>query len=354
MQINSLQIVYMALLFWLWGNVLSAQGDQQYRIHTVGFYNLENLFDTINDPLKNDEASPIMELNADRNEIYHLKIRNMATAIADIGRELSGNAPAILGVAEIENRQVLTDLVNDKALRTFDYGIVHFDSPDGRGIDVGLIYQKALFRPVSTSTHELKIFDDQSRNRVRTRDQLLVSGLLEDDLIHLIVNHWPSRRGGEARSRPKRVAAAKLTKRLVDSLQSLDPYAKILIMGDLNDNPNNASVKEGLKAKDQKKKLGLKELYNPFESMFNKGLGTTGYRDSWFLFDQILLSQPLMEDDYSSFRFFKAGILNKTYLTNQGGRYKGYPYRSFADGGFTGGYSDHYPVYVYLIQKVLN
>lgn len=123
-------------------------------------------------------------------------------------------------------------------------------------------------------------------------------------------------------------------------------------MGDMNDNPNNASLKKGLKAKDKKDKVQLKGIYNPFEKMYKNGLGTTGYRDSWSLFDQILVTKALLDTDYTTYRYYKAGIFNKAYLTNKRGRYKGYPYRSFADGAFTGGFSDHYPVYVYLIKEV--
>lgn len=344
--------IVMVLVSVLCFNNSEAQQDKKYKVHTIAFYNLENLFDTINDPLKNDEASPIMEMKADPKEVYKKKSQNMARVIADIGSDLANNSPAIVGVSEIENRDVLEDLVNNPLLLPKDYGIVHYDSPDNRGIDVGLIYQKDIFRPVSTSSHELKIYDDQSRRPIRTRDQLLVSGMLDDDLIHIIVNHWPSRRGGEARSRPKRVAAGQLTKRIVDSLQSIDPYAKVIIMGDLNDNPNNASLKKALKAESKKEKVELKGIYNPYEKMYKKGLGTTGYRDSWSLFDQILVTKPLLDDDYSSFRYYKAGIFNKAYLTNKRGRWKGYPFRSFADGGYTGGFSDHFPVYIYLVKEI--
>jgi len=206
---------------------------------------------------------------------------------------------------------------------------------------------------MESSSHELKIYDDLSRKRVYTRDQLLVSGKLDGDVIHVIVNHWPSRSGGEARSRSKRLGAAKLNKRLIDSLQSLDPYAKILTMGDLNDDPTNDSVKEVLKAKKDRKKVPLKGIYNPFEKMFTeKGYGTTAYRDAWSLFDQIMVTKPLIEGDYASYRFWKAGIYNKAYLSNKRGRWEGYPLRSFADGGFTDGFSDHFPVYVYLIKEV--
>lgn len=329
----------------------NAQEKKKYKAHTIAFYNLENLFDTINDPNKFDEASPMMELKANREEIYKKKVHNMAKVIADIGYDTTKNTPAILGVSEVENRKVIEDVVNDSLLINSDYGIVHYDSPDARGIDVGLIYQKKLFTPLYTSSHELKIYDDDSRERIYTRDQLLVSGKLEGEMIHILVNHWPSRRGGEARSRPKRVAAAKLNKRLIDSLQAIDPYAKIFIMGDLNDDPINASVKDVLKAEKDKEKVGFKGIYNPMENFYRSGLGSNAYRDAWSLFDQIMITKPLLEKDFSSFRFYQAGIYNKNYMVNKRGRWKGYPMRSFADGGFTGGYSDHFPVYMIIIKE---
>ncbi|MBT8274050.1 MAG: endonuclease/exonuclease/phosphatase family protein [Bacteroidia bacterium] len=331
---------------------VNAQEKRNFKIHTVAFYNLENLFDTINNPLKFDEASPIMEMNFDRGGVYKKKVRNMARVISEIGKDVSNNSPAVIGVSEIENRDVMEDLANDPHLIQKDYGIIHYESPDARGIDVGLMYQKSLFVPLSKSSHELVIYDDLTRDRVLTRDQLLVSGKLDGELVHFIVNHWPSRSGGEARSRSKRIAAAKLSKRLVDSLQAIDPYAKIFIMGDLNDNPTNTSVKDILKAERKKEKVKLKGIYNPMENLQKKGLGTNAWRDGWSLFDQIMFTKPLLEKDYSSFRFYKAGIFNKNYLTNKRGRWKGYPLRSFADGGFTNGFSDHFPVYVTLIKEV--
>ena len=329
-----------------------AQEKRKFKVHTIAFYNVENLFDTINDPNKFDEASPIMEMKFNRQEVYKKKVKNMARVISEIGADVSNNSPAIIGLAEVENREVVEDLANDDALYKEDYGIVHFDSPDARGIDVALMYKKALFSPIDISNHELKIYDDITRKRVYTRDQLLVSGKLDGELIHIIVSHWPSRSGGEARSRPKRLAAARLNKRIIDSLQAIDPYAKIFSMGDLNDDPTNQSLKDILKAEKNKEDVQLKGIYNPMEGFFRKGLGSNAYRDAWSLFDQILITKPLLETDYSSFRFYKAGIFNKLYLTNKEGRYKGYPWRSFADGGFTDGFSDHFPVYVYVIKEI--
>lgn len=349
MKLQSLRFCLILLVFV--SNVWS-QEAKKFKIHTLAFYNLENFFDTINDPSTFDESSPMMELRTNRSAVYHKKVRNMARVIADIGADVAHNAPAILGVSEVENRSVLVDLVNDSLLLGKDYGIIHYESPDMRGIDVAMIYQKALFQPFSTSSHVLKIYDETTKNRVHTRDQLLVSGKLDGDLIHVIVNHWPSRSGGEERSRSKRIAAAILNKRLLDSLQVIDPYAKIFIMGDLNDDPNNASIKNVLNAQSDKEKLHLKDLYNPYENFHKNGFGTTAYRDAWSLFDQILMTQPLLEKDYSSYRFYKAFIYNKNYLTTKRGRWKGYPFRSFSDGGFTDGFSDHFAVYVYLIKEV--
>ncbi|WP_346882398.1 endonuclease/exonuclease/phosphatase family protein [uncultured Algibacter sp.] len=324
---------------------------KKFKIHTLAFYNVENLFDTINNPTKLDEFSPIMKIKSNRRKAYNSKINNMAKVIAEIGKDVTQNTPAIIGICEIENADVLEDLINNTVLQDKDYGIIHYDSPDVRGIDVALLFQKKLFTPINTSSHELIIHDDQNQKRIYTRNQLLVSGKLENDLIHIIVNHWPSRRGGEARSRPKRIAAARLSKRLVDSLQIIDPYSKIFIMGDLNDNPNNTSIKKILKAKNTRN-VGLKGIYNPFETFFKKGLGTTAYRDSWSLFDQIMLTKPLLEKDYASYRFYKAGIFNKSYLINHNGKYKGYPFRSWSNGNFSNGFSDHFPVYVYVIKEI--
>lgn len=327
--------------------------EKKFKIHTIAFYNVENLYDTINDPIRNDEASPMMEASEGiRGEMYKSKLANMAKVIADIGSETTNNTPAIIGVAEVENRDVLHDLLNDPALIDKDYGIVHYDSPDRRGIDVALLYQKRLFRPITTKNHELVIFDNATRERRYTRDQLLVSGQLDGDMIHIIVNHWPSRSGGEAKSRPGRIAAAKLNRRIADSLFAIDPYAKIITMGDFNDNPDNESIKTVLGTVAEREEVELKGFYNPFENMYKSGLGSNAYRDTWSLFDQVIISKSLTERDYSSYRFYNAGIFNKRYLTNKRGRWKGYPFRSFADGGFTGGYADHFPAYIYLIKEV--
>ncbi|RDK88714.1 endonuclease/exonuclease/phosphatase family protein [Marinirhabdus gelatinilytica] len=331
----------------------NAQEKKQYKVNTVAFYNLENLFDYEDDPITFDDDRTPDGKDHWTEEIYNAKLKNMAKVIAEIGADVTGTAPAIIGVCETENRRVLEDLVNQEPLLKKDYGIIQFDSPDRRGIDVALLYQKRLFTPTHYKAYPLVIYDNNDTSkRIYTRDQLLVSGMLDGEKMHFIVNHWPSRSGGEARSRSKREKAAKLNRRIIDSLFSDDPYAKIITMGDLNDDPTNSSVKEYLKAKADKEDLQIKQLYNPMEDMFKKGLGTLAWRDGWNLFDQMILSTELLKDDYSSYRFYQAGIYNKSYLANPRGRYKGYPYRSFTSGSFTGGYSDHFPVFLYLIKEV--
>ncbi|MDF1517648.1 MAG: endonuclease/exonuclease/phosphatase family protein, partial [Lutibacter sp.] len=181
--------------------------QKKYDIKTIAFYNLENLFDIVDDTLKLDEASPIMEIKENRAAFYQLKLNNMAKVLSEIGTEEAKNSPIIIGVSEIENYAVLEDLVNTSYLKDKQYGIIHYDSPDVRGIDVGLLYQISHFKPIYHETFELRLWGDEGY-RIYTRDQLLVSGYLGDELIHIIVNHWPSRRGGEAKSRPNREKAA--------------------------------------------------------------------------------------------------------------------------------------------------
>ena len=330
-----------------------AQEKRNFNIHTIAFYNVENLFDTINDVNKNDEASPMMEIKFNRSEIYKKKVKNMAQVIADIGTDLINKSPSIVGLSEVENRNVIEDLLNHKHLLNKNYDIVHYDSPDERGIDVGLIYNKNVFKVNSTKSHELIIYDNKSSKRNYTRDQLVVSGLLDNELIHIIVNHWPSRSGGEERSRAGRMAAAELNKKIIDSLQNKYKNAKIITMGDFNDDPHDDSMKKILNAKKYIEDVKTNGIYNPMEVILSdQGIGSNAYRDAWQLFDQILVTEPFLNKKYDSYQFYKAGVFNKSYLINKAGKYKGYPFRSFSWGSFTDGYSDHLPSYIYLIKEI--
>jgi endonuclease/exonuclease/phosphatase family metal-dependent hydrolase len=340
------------MILFLATSINFGQDKKQYKVNTIAFYNVENLFDTENDPITYDDDRTPNGKDHWTEEIYQAKLKNMAKVISEIGADVTGTTPAVIGLCETENRKVLEDLVNQEPLLQKEYGIVQFDSPDRRGIDVALLFQKRLFTPTNYKAHVLIIYDNKDpTKRVFTRDQLVVSGMLDGDKIHFIVNHWPSRSGGEARSRYKRMSAAKLNKHIIDSIFTEEPYAKIITMGDLNDDPTSPSVKTVLQPKKKRDNVGTKQLYNPMEKMFKDGLGSLAWRDGWNLFDQMIISSELTKKDYSSYRFYKAGIFNKSYLANSKGQYKGYPFRSFSNGRYTGGYSDHFPVFIYLIKE---
>ena len=334
--------------------IASSCAQKSFKIRTVGFYNLENLFDTVNDVEKNDEASPMMEIQENREGVYKDKLEKLSDVISQLGSEKTNTSPAILGVAEVENKKVLEDLIQTNKLKDKNYGIIHFDSPDKRGIDVALLYQKKHFKPIHYEVFNPNIY--RENKKVYTRDILWVTGYLDDELIHVIVNHWPSRRGGEKKSRPLREKAAYKVTQIIKKIREKESNPKILILGDFNDDPINSSFKTVLKTKEKKKNVGKKDLYNPYENMFRRGFNTLMYRDNINLFDQILITYPLLdngEKDYSSFKMFKSAIFNKQFLTEKKGRFKGYPFRSFSNGTYTGGYSDHYPVYMYLIKEKL-
>jgi len=325
---------------------------KKYLARTIAFYNLENLFDTINDPKTFDEDfTPEGRYNWTAKK-YHTKLEHLAKVLADIGRKETHVSPVIIGVAEAENKQVLQDLITTGDLKGKGYQIIHFDSPDRRGIDVGLLYQKDVFHPINFEKYPLYIYDNDNGKRIYTRDQLVVTGYLDNELISVIVDHWPSRRGGEARSLPKRIKAAQLTKHIKDSLLQENPNAKIIIMGDLNDDPGSPSVKKVLQAKAKKADVKKGMVYNAMEPFFNRGIGTLAYRDSWNLFDQIMITPALLNAADNKFHFWKAGIYNREFMKNRSGRYKGYPKRTLVGGQFLGGYSDHFPTYIILIKQI--
>ncbi|TNE54123.1 MAG: endonuclease/exonuclease/phosphatase family protein [Bacteroidetes bacterium] len=326
----------------------SQQNKKNYYTTIVGFYNLENLFDTIDNPDTRDEEYLPEGKNGWTSERYWEKIGQMSRVISEIGTDVNPDGPAILGISEIENKEVVEDLVKSEKLKARNYGIVHYNSPDRRGVDVGLIYQPKYFKVTNSKSVTLKI---EGEPDFYTRDQLVVSGLLDGEPVHIIVGHWPSRRGGEKRSAPKRIAAAKLGRQIIDSLYEVDPTAKIIYMGDLNDDPTNASVRRHIKTTTDKNDTVSGRMYNPMQEMYRRGIGSLAYRDNWNLFDQTMLSNDFMKKDYSSFRFYGARVFNKTYLMQPEGRYKGYPMRTFSGGIYTGGFSDHFPVYVVLVKE---
>ena len=325
--------------------------QEKYKVRTIAFYNVENLFDIKNDSLIfDDDRTPEGKYSWNQQR-FETKIENIAKVISEIGKEITHTAPDIMGLCEIENKNVLTELAKHKYLANKNYKIVHYDSPDNRGIDVGLLYKDDAFLLLNSRSHRLLLFDEDGK-RDYTRDQLVVSGYLDNELVHIIVNHWPSRRGGATKSSPLRYKAAQLTKRIIDSIEKEHYKAKIITMGDFNDDPIDKSIKKVLKSKGKKKKLDSLSLFNPMEKLFRKGHGTLAYRDKWNLFDQLLLTNSLISENRSSWSFWKAGIYNPTYLSNITGKYKGYPFRTYVGTTYQGGYSDHFPVFVYLIKSV--
>lgn len=342
-------------------------------LHTVAFYNFENLFDTINNPNNDEEWLP-EGTQRWTSAKYGRKLINLSRVLAEIGTsDKQKNSPTFIGGCEIENRNVLEDLVKMPILQSSEYGIVHYDSPDKRGIDVALLYKKKHFKVTSSSNIPLIVYKNQqakvkekekdeitddviadlNEKRLYTRDQLLVTGFLDGEEINIIVNHWPSRSGGEKKSSPFREAAGALNRKIIDSLIKINPKAKIITMGDLNDGSYNRSVKVALGAKLKKSELqSPRDIFNPFEQMAKDGNATLFYRDAGDVFDQIMVSEEFVNQDgkldFSTFKYWKSGIYNKSFLVQMTGQYKGYPLRhSMNEEGF----SDHFPVYIYLAKE---
>lgn len=338
-------IIVLGLGLFIAGNAFT-QEKKQYKVGCVAFYNLENLFDTIPGP--NDVQFTPDGVNKWNHEKYNQKLDHMSTVISQIGSEMFPGGPALIGVSEIENRSVVEDLVNTPKLKSSKYSFVHYESPDKRGIDVALLYRKDFFGVVSSRSVRLIRKDDTTW---RSRDQLVVSGIFDNELIHIIVNHWPSRSGGEKRSQPFRQAAAELTKSIADSIFKTDINSKIFIMGDLNDDPVNSSLTNSLKAKGNLDDVKKGELFNPMWKLYKDGIGSIAYQDTWSLFDQIIVSEPLLGSDKSTLKFFKAKVFNSPFVLQKEGQFTGYPYRTYVGNTWQGGYSDHLPVYVFIIKE---
>ncbi|HMQ49514.1 MAG TPA: endonuclease/exonuclease/phosphatase family protein [Saprospiraceae bacterium] len=323
--------------------------QQSYKIGCIGFYNFENLFDTLDTPDVNDfEFTPEGD-NRYTPEVYREKLTNLSRVVAELGLELTPDGVALLGVSEIENRSVLEDFVQQPSVKARNYQIVHYDSPDRRGIDVGLLYNPKYYEVSSSASVPLYLFDSNG-DSIFTRDILLVSGLFDGEPLHVMVNHWPSRRGGEAATQPLRNAAALKCKTIADSIMAVDPSAKVIIMGDLNDDPSSPSVREVIQAKRKKEEVKAGGFFNPMYDYYKKGIGTLAYRDAWSLFDQLIISSTFLDGDKSEYQFYKAIVHNPPYLTQKEGAFKGYPFRTYAGNTYLGGYSDHFPVYLFIIK----
>jgi hypothetical protein len=325
---------------------------KDYKVMCIGFYNLENLFDTINQPDVNDEEFTPRGSNHYTPSVYKDKLSKLESVVADIGKDMSPDGFALLGVAEVENITVLQDLVNQPSLADRKLEIVHYDSPDERGIDVGLLYNPKYFKVKHSEKLYVDIKNDDGSSR-KTRDILYVTGLMDGEPVHVFVNHWPSRRGGEEASAPNRAIAAGVARLKIDSIQKTNPGAKIILMGDLNDDPVNTSVTTVLKATGDSSLLGEKgRLFNPWLRYYQQGIGTLAYNDAWNLFDQIIVSASFLNRDQKGVFMKDAKIYRREFMVNQSGKYKGYPKRTYDYSNYIGGYSDHFPTYIVLLKEL--
>ena len=342
------RLVIVCLIF----NLSSAFAqDAKFKAGIVGFYNLENLFDTINQPEVNDEEFTPTGANLYTSAVYLDKLNKLSDVLSQIGTDITPDGLSVFGVAEIENITVLQDLVAKEKLKDRKYKIVHFDSPDKRGIDVGLIYNPKYFTVLHAEPLFVPLKGDDGEPYY-TRDVLYVYGMYDGEPMHFFVNHWPSRRGGEEASAPNRALAAGVAKAKIDSINNVDPNAKIILMGDLNDDPTSPSVTKVIKSVGEISRVKPGMMFNPWVKFYNDGIGTLAYNDSWNLFDQIMFSYPFLDKKQPNFFFQKAMIFKKEWMLQQTGRYKGYPLRTYDFSVYQGGYSDHFPTYILFLKPV--
>jgi hypothetical protein len=300
----------------------------------ISFYNCENFYDTINQQNVIDEDFLPNSEKKYTQYLYEAKSKNIATVIYKLGKLENANGIALMGLAEIENKIVLNQLINENVIKKYHYKFIHFDSKDPRGVDVALIYNPSLFVPYQYKPFSLT--DEKHFNHVATRDILMVKGLLLTEWVYVLVNHWPSRRGIGNSSVKKRLWASTVCKKMMDSIRVTDPNAKIIVMGDFNDNPNNRSVK-------------TLKMSNPFMKLYKMGMGSIAFNDSWNLFDQILLSPNWLVDtklknNNLNLTNYKSIIYKNNDMIEWGGKFRGYPKRTFNGIAYRGGYSDHFPV----------
>lgn len=330
--------------------VLFAAGIAQ-KPYKIVFYNFENLFDTVRDPdIFDEEFTPGGPKNWNSAK-YNKKIANLGRVLFDIAAA-DRDFPIVIGVSEIENRNVMEDVIAQPKLAPANYRIVHFDSPDARGVDVGFYYRPDRFKlegsaPIPFRMPELPNF--------RTRDFVTMWGTIEGEPFFFLVSHWPSRLGGKEASDPKRFAAARQVRAIVDSVQQANPATKVVVMGDLNDDATDDSIVIGLSAKGKIKDLQPGDMFNPYIALLKAGYGTLAYRDAWNLFDNIIVSGNLVDAPAGTLRLlsvgtskFYGGIFRRPYMLQREGQYKGYPLRTFVGNNFQGGFSDHFPVFIYI------
>lgn len=330
---------------------------QKFKIYSTGFYNLENLFDTIHDEGKNDfEYLPDGQNNWGTLK-YVNKLKNMSEVLSKVGTEMKDKSgkfiqvcksPAIIGVSEVENRRVLEDLLKQPALANKGWEILHIEGPDVRGVDCAFFYDPTQFK--LTNCHLTQFVYENGDTTRHTRGFLLASGTIDGESFHFIVNHWPSR----AATSMFREMGGRQVRVMVDSIHRVDPKGKVVIMGDLNDDPKDKSVTEALRAKHAINDCGEWDLYNPWwDTLYKIGQGTLLYDGKWNLFDQIIFSSNLLNLDeknktYNELKYYRNEIYLREYILSTEGKTKGAPKRTHASGVWQNGYSDHLPTQVFF------
>jgi endonuclease/exonuclease/phosphatase family metal-dependent hydrolase len=313
----------------------------------VAFYNVENLFDTIDDPnIIDEEFLPGSDLRWNART-YGVKLFNVAKVLSEIG---GGDGPDIFGLAEVENRKVIADLIQQAPLAGRRYKIVHEDSPDERGIDVGLVYDSGIWKYRSHEAIRLTLPGDAGPTRLILWTVLQSRG----ETLHVIVNHWPSRREGQQESEPRRLEAASQAFMLMTRIRLKEPDAHILVMGDFNDDPSDKSIREGLRARYQPDNLGPEDLFNPMAALHDPDTqGSLTYEGKWNLFDQIMVSKSLLGGAGWRYVPGSEGVFDPEFMQVGGnGQAKDAPRRSVFRGKFReDGFSDHFPVYLNLVWK---
>ena len=307
-------------------------------IHTIAFYNTENLFDVYVDTKTPDNDFLPKAAKNWTQQRYERKIYKLGSVIAKIGFDTVQKPPVLIGLAEVENDTVLNDLIESEELKSFNYGFIHYDSLDERGIDVALLYNKDEFVVENSKAIPIHI-EETSGKTDFTRDILVVSGLLNKNKVHVLVNHWPSRHEGRDETEFKRMVAASQLTDIINSIIKEDCNSQIIIMGDFNDNPNSQSM------------LALKNnngLVNTMESVWSYSRGSVNHNFAWILFDQVLLTTNFLDEGSGPFKFLKSDIFDEKFLTQNDGKFKGQPYRTYVGKKYKGGYSDHFPVYVQI------
>ena len=337
--------------------------DARGKHYIVGFYNLENLFDTYHDEGKNDyEYLP--DGGTEWTEAkYVKKVHNMARVIAAM-KEDNKQWHAVLGVSEVENRHVLEDLVADPQIADANFQIVHYDSPDRRGVDAALLYRPEIFTYIESeaipftftpSRIDWSAWTQEEMDNFRTRDVLMVRGTIDGEMFAIYVAHLPSRLGGKgADLRPR---GAEIAYQRAMELQQEFPGIKIVVMGDMNDNPGDISMTDYLRGKEFISETTDQDFFDPFLSMIKAGYSSLYYRGEGNIFDIVMVNNALANAPQGTFQIqpivkkkFYGRVFSKPFMTNQSGQYKGTPFRTFSNGAFVGGFSDHYPTYI-VIKK---